>query len=60
MKYLQKSFSFFLSDAGITQEDWDAIFDKKSRRDSPPPSPRKKEEAERDQRKRSSADAPPR
>ena len=29
MKYLQKSFNFFLSDGGISQEDWEAIFGKK-------------------------------
>ncbi len=29
MKYLQKSFTFAMSDAVISQEDWDAIFGKK-------------------------------
>jgi hypothetical protein len=29
MKYLQKSFTFAMSDANISQEDWDAIFEKK-------------------------------
>ena len=42
MKYLQKSFSFFLSEAGVSQAEWDAIFGKKDRRPaSEEPAPEK-------------------